>query len=255
MLSAFEYIKYLLASRKRHRVHSPFLYEFTDKCFKINYTIEDGKKNLLFKHQNIKSAETITITDYGAGSKYMNSQRRVKDIFKKSSSKGKYGKLLYQISKYYNPKNILELGTSLGNGTVQLALGNPLAHVTTIEGCPETAKISKRNFENLAVKNIELLNITFDDYFEQESKKVFDLVFIDGHHDGEALKKYLVALEPLIHKDTILILDDIRWSNSMITAWNDIVSSANYCVTIDLFRVGIIVKRPQQYKEHFVIRM
>ena len=103
--------------------------------------------------------------------------------------------------------------------------------------------------------NIQKIATIFDDYFEQESKKVFDLVFIDGHHDGEALKKYLVALEPLIHKDTILILDDIRWSNSMITAWNDIVSSANYCVTIDLFRVGIIVKRPQQYKEHFVIRM
>ncbi|MFZ9027887.1 MAG: O-methyltransferase [Crocinitomicaceae bacterium] len=185
----------------------------------------------------------------------MNNNRRVKDIYKTSSSKGKYGNLLYQLAKHYKPARILELGTSLGNGTLQLSLGNPCALITTVEGCQETARIAMNNFDSLELQNIELINSTFHDYFSNLNKESFDLVFIDGHHDGNALLRYLVAITPFIHDDTIIILDDIRWSDSMLEAWRQIISSENYNVSIDLFRIGIILRRSQQQKEHFTLRM
>ena len=185
----------------------------------------------------------------------MNNKRHVKDIYKNSSSKGKYGKLLYQLAKHYKPMKILELGTSLGNGTLQLSLGNPDALITTVEGCPETAGIAKKNFSSLELQNIELINSTFDDYFSNLKETTFDLIFIDGHHDGDALLRYLEIMNPFIDDDTIIILDDIRWSESMLQAWNQIVSSESYNVSVDLFRVGIILRRSQQHKEHFTLRM
>lgn len=255
MLSAVEYIKYLLASKKRHGVHSPFLYDLSDKGLKINYSEVDKQKILYFNKLNSLNNRSITITDHGAGSKRMNNTRRVKDIFKNSSSKGKYGKLLYQLSKHYKPKKILELGTSLGNGTLQFSLGNPQAKITTIEGCPETANVARENFRSLELDNVELINSTFDEYLSNLSTEVFDIVFIDGHHDGEALLKYLEMITTHTHEDTLLILDDIRWSNSMLRAWQEITNCDDYNVTIDLFRVGIVARRAQQHKEHFTIRM
>ncbi|MFM7667033.1 MAG: class I SAM-dependent methyltransferase, partial [Bacteroidota bacterium] len=85
-------------------------------------------------------------------------------------------------------------------------------------------------------------------------EETFDLVYIDGHHDGNALLAYLESLKPFIHNDTILILDDIRWSKSMMIAWRKICKSEFYNVSIELLRMGIITPRKQQTKQHFVFR-
>jgi hypothetical protein len=61
-------------------------------------------------------------------------------------------------------------------------------------------------------------------------------------------------LEPFTNNETVFVLDDIRWSDSMFEAWNSIVNNPQYNVTIDLFRVGIAIRRTEQRKEHFVLR-
>jgi hypothetical protein len=57
-----------------------------------------------------------------------------------------------------------------------------------------------------------------------------------------------------MHNDTLLILDDIRWSKSMLNAWKEVCNSDSFHVSIDLFRMGIITPRSQQTKQHFVFR-
>jgi predicted O-methyltransferase YrrM len=41
---------------------------------------------------------------------------------------------LFSIINYFKPKNVLELGTSLGLGTTTIALANHDALITTVEG-------------------------------------------------------------------------------------------------------------------------
>jgi predicted O-methyltransferase YrrM len=100
-----------------------------------------------------------------------------------------------------------------------------------------------------------LIHSTFDEYLAQNPKEIFDLVFIDGHHDGEALLRYLDALKNNTHDDTIFILDDIRWSVSMFDAWQKIIADPKCHVTMDFFRMGMVVRRPMQRKEHFVVKV
>jgi hypothetical protein len=64
---------------------------------------------------------------------------------------------------------------------------------------------------------------------------------------------YLDRLDRITHDSTLFVLDDIRWSASMKAAFDQLVESEQYHVTLDLFRTGIILKRPQQVKEHFVL--
>ena len=66
---------------------------------------------------------------------------------------------------------------------------------------------------------------------------------------------YLELLTDRIHEQTIIILDDIRWSDSMYDAWKKIMNNPKYHLSIDLFRIGIISLRPGQEKEHFTIKL
>lgn len=219
--------------------------------------MDNDSRSTLLKMTNElrKDKRSIRIKDFGAGSRKLGNERRISDICRTSSSKGKYGLLLYRLSKHYKPTNILELGTSLGIGSFHLYSGNPSSNVITVEACPATREIARANFEKYGITSIDGRLSTFSEFFENYSGAPFDLVFVDGHHDGDALIQYLQQLDQITHSDTLFILDDIRWSDSMLLAWKKILAMENYHVTIDLFRMGMILKRPQQVKEHFVIKL
>jgi predicted O-methyltransferase YrrM len=251
-----EYIKYRWNAKKRHGIHSPFVYEFSDACLSLNVPkeLKNIRKNLFETIRN--SNKQIQVTDLGAGSMKMNRSRTVKDILKYGSSKGKWGELLYRISAFYQPRSILELGTSLGIGTWHMHYGASAANITSVEGCPETYG-AMRFFTGVHLNNnnVELIQSSFNFYIDQLSSQKFDLIFIDGHHDGEALQSYMERLVPFSHDETIFLLDDIRWSNSMFQTWNKLKDSTNFHVSIDLFRMGILVRRPSQEKEHFILKL
>lgn len=249
-----EYIKYIFKAKGRHGTHSPFVYSFVNECLKTNmdnnFLLERKKLFNYLKNNN----KIIEITDFGEGSKKLSNKRIISKIFRFNSSKGKFGKLLYKIAHYYQPENILEMGTSLGVGTFQLAKGNEKAKVISIEACKTINSVAKETISTTSAKNIDLIQATFDDFFKVLPKNSFDLVFVDGHHNGNALLRYLEELKAITHNDTIFIIDDIRWSDDMFEAWNQIVQNKEYNLTMDLFRMGIIIPRKQQMKEHFVIR-
>lgn len=200
-----------------------------------------------------KEKRSILVKDFGAGSKHFKAKRSISQLLKTSSSKGKFGTLLYQLAAHYRPKRTLEFGTSLGVGTFHLSQGNPIGEVHTVEADVATFGEAVKNVETLKCETITAVNSTFDEYLTQGIEGVFDLVFIDGHHDGKALLHYIQRLERYTTDDTLFVLDDIRWSKSMFEAWQELVASSKFHVTIDLFRMGIIARRPQQRKEHFIL--
>ena len=252
---ALEYIKYRLNAKGRHGIHSPFVYGLVDKCMQIHISSEDEATLKKVKKSFNDDSRIIEVEDFGAGSKKMGSKRTVKQLFKTSSSNGKFGRFFYQLSNFYQPKNSLEFGTSIGIGSVHFAIGSPSSNVTTIEACKETYSIATANFRANQLKNIESIHSTFNDYLDSKPSQQFDLIFIDGHHDGTALLDYLERLQPNYHDQTIILVDDIRWSDSMFEAWNKLVSSNQFNVSIDFFRMGMLVPRSGQMKEHFVLKM
>lgn len=252
---AFEYIKYRWNAKGRHGTHSPFVYDFVDKCLasKIDVLFKKERSNLFNKLNSDR--DKIKIEDFGVGSKKLSNIRQISQIFNNSSSKGKYGELLYKLAKFYQPNRILELGTSLGVGTIHLSKGSSKSEIITIEACNAIRNEALKNFSSLGCTSVKSILSTFKAFIDSYSGESFDLVFIDGHHDGSALKDYLKSLEKFTHNDTLFILDDIRWSDSMFDAWNHIIADEEYHVTIDLFRMGLILRREQQVKEHFVIKI
>lgn len=248
------YWSFLRHATGRHGVHSPFVFELADTCLT---TKVDKNFNTLRKkwYTGLKrNTDLFTVKDLGAGSGKLQSKRSVAQLSKTSSSRGLYGDVLYQMAHFFRPATILELGTSLGTGTIHLKMGNPLAHVITVEGCPNTLRKACQSFDYWNLNGITTINASFDEFLQRPPFTQYDLIFIDGHHDGEATIRYLEQLQQHSHNETLFIFDDIRWSNDMWNAWEKIVSDSRFHVTIDLGRMGLVWKRPQQTKEHFVLR-
>lgn len=253
MFLPLEYIKYRWNAKGRHGIHSPFVYDFVDKCLRQPIDGASGTKLTSLFDRLRNNNQTIVIQDFGAGSKKLGNERQISKIFGMSSSKGKYGALLYRMANYYSPKTILEFGTSLGVGTTYLSLGSPTSHITTVEACENTRDIALLHLNSFP--NVSSVHSTFSDYLDSlEGDIYFDLIFIDGHHDGDALINYLDRLQAHAHDETLFILDDIRWSESMKSAWDTIAKDPRFHLSMDLFRVGIVSRRPSMEKSHFVIK-
>ena len=204
----------------------------------------------------MNTSEVIEITDFGSGSKVFNSNRRaIKDIAKTSGTSLKRAKLLYRLVSYFEPKNVLELGTSLGIGTISMALASSDAKIVSIEGCPEISKFTKQQFEQLQINNVQFINGSFSEIIPTLEHHNWDLIFFDGHHDKEATLIYFEQLLVKAHNESVFIFDDIHWSKGMEEAWDIIKNHPKVSVTIDTFFWGFVFFRKEQAKENFVIRL
>lgn len=250
-----EGIKYQLHAKKRQGIHSPFVYRMADEGLQIK--LPKAHKNILnaFDLKQHNDERMLSITDLGAGSKTLDKHRSIKQIHKTSSSGKRYGTLLYRLCKHFEPARILELGTSLGRGTLAMHLGNQSAHITSIEGSPEIAAIAHENIIEFSTNptHIELVSSSFNAYLSDLDNTTFDLIYIDGHHEGEALLHYLELLIPFTHEETLFMVDDIRWNEDMFDTWNKLIADERFHVSIDFFRMGVFCARPTQAKEHFTL--
>lgn len=252
-----DYLKHLITSKSRHGTHSPFVYQLTDEVIydfnvKSDYqSIEDQRKKLY------NDESLITVTDLGAGS-HLNKNRtkKVCQIAKNALKSPKLAQLIYRLARHNNPSHIIELGTCLGITTSYLSKACPVADIITVEGCPETAKIAYRNFSELDLDNVELQVGNFDLLFPEviEQADRLDFVYIDGNHRKQATLDYFNWCLDKLHEGSLLIFDDIYWSEGMKEAWEEIKAHPNVTVTVDLFWIGLVYFRKGQAKEHFKIK-
>jgi hypothetical protein len=148
---SIKYLAYLFFSsnRKGHGIHSPFVFDFIIHVLRGPMKDEVQFKRIeKWRSELIRSSDLITVEDHGAGSSIKAGTRRsISSIAKHSLKSPKYARILYRIIAYYKPDSILELGTSFGVTTQYLAIANPTASITTIEGAPEIAKIAHAGFK------------------------------------------------------------------------------------------------------------
>ena len=105
------------------------------------------------------------------------------------------------------------------------------------------------------MNNIQLEQNTFIDFLSTPSQDKYDLIFIDGDHNGERTLKYFEKLLAFTHNDTVIVFDDIYWSKGMTEAWEKIIKNEKVTVSIDTFQWGLVFFRKEQLKQHFIIRV
>jgi predicted O-methyltransferase YrrM len=255
----YAFARYCLTSRhaRGHGIHSPFVYEFIMNVLRARENRDDLEKIDGIRSSLLRSNDQIRVNDHGTGRKGgMKETRPVSSIVKVASTRPKFGRLLFNIMNHYRPEKVLELGTSLGLGTMYLALGNPDADIFTIEGCTKCADVASKNFNQLDLMNVEVVKGKFADQLPNVLKIMerADLVFFDGDHRESATCNYFDTVLPYVRNESIFIFDDIHWSGEMERAWAHIKRHASVTVTVDLFQFGIVFFRKELMKQAFTIR-
>ena len=96
------YFFFLLKSTNQHGIHSPFVYKFITECVynKSKYYSYNTLKNI--RKQLLQNNNTITITDFGEGSRvFKSNDRKVSSIAKNAGVPYKRQKLLFRIAGYF----------------------------------------------------------------------------------------------------------------------------------------------------------
>ncbi|MFY0715074.1 class I SAM-dependent methyltransferase [Seonamhaeicola sp. NFXS20] len=254
MYQIIQYIKFLIKSTNQHGVHSPFVYNLVTKCFYNKNDYPEYNQIKEYRKSLLKNKRVLEITDLGSGSrKTKTNKRHISEIAKTSGSSIKRAKLLFRLTKYFQPETIIELGTSLGIATQAMSLGNPKSKITSIEGCPNISAFSKEKLN--PYNNINIINDDFSNHLSKLNLNKYDFVFFDGNHQKEATLHYFKTLLPKAHNNTVFIFDDIYWSKDMKEAWEIIKQHPKVTVTINTFHWGFVFFRKEQAKEHFTIRV
>ena len=264
MYSKFQLVKkyihyYFNASNgKGHGIHSPFVFDFIKNVLNDHRNFYAYDQIEALRQKLLKDKTIIEVEDFGAGSSIAKTnQRSVQSIARHAAKSKKYAQLLFRVVNYYQPKYILEFGTSLGISTAYIAAANTKATIITLEGAAEIADKALQNFAALQLHNIQLIKGNFDETIDKALNLLpqVDLAFVDGNHRKDATLSYFQQLIIKVNRSSILIFDDIHWSAEMEEAWKTIKNHPAVTASIDLFFFGIVfVRQDFQAKQHFIIR-
>lgn len=283
----FRLFQFYNRAKTRHRVHSPFVFELVERILEDDRTFYAFDEVELVRQQLLASDETIPVRDLGAGSQVSKGDnRRVSLIARSAVSPRFQGQTLFRLVEWLQPRQILELGTSLGVTTLHLAEASAAdARVYTLEGSPEIARLARQNFnwfydcvkdfrglryhnpttslhltkyKNTKIdtyKNkIRLVEGNFDETLGTVLKDMqqIDFAYIDGNHRKEPTLRYFQQCLPFVHEQSVLIFDDVHWSLEMEDAWKTICADKRVRLSIDLFWCGMVFFRNEnREKEHF----
>lgn len=212
------------------------------------------------------SSEHILLTDYGAGdaddsrtesemNKGIFIEKTVGEVCLAASKPYFWSILLFKLVKEFKPSVCIELGTCLGvSGAFQAASLklNGKGKLITMEGAEELAAMSKNNFHELGLDIVQVIQGKFQDNLDKvlEENKPIDYAFIDGHHDEHATISYFEQFIPYLSEKSIMVFDDISWSEGMRRAWNKISEDENVKIAVDLRAIGIIVLDSNLSEKH-----
>jgi len=249
-------VKYYSKAGTAYNIQSPYFHHFiqhvfdTSKLYYFFKEIEQERKRLLSDEKQIDE------TDFGAGRTFRkpNKQIQIKQIAQKSLSSRYQCRILSNLVLHTKPGYILELGTSLGISTLYLAKSSPSSSVITLEGNPQIAKQAQKMFHTAKASNIKLITGSFDESLSGAVENIacLDLVYLDGNHKKDATVRYFQSLKNKFQEQTIVVVDDIRWSPEMNEAWEILKADEKVTSSLELWKTGFLFFNSKLSREHHV---
>ena len=157
--------------------------------------------------------------------------------------------LLFHLVRTLRPKSCIEMGTAVGISAAYQAAAlelNGRGSLATLEGAATLASVARDNLDRLGLGGpgmVEVVVGRFEDTLRGvlASRQPIDYVFVDGHHHGPATLAYFEQMVPFLAEASVVIFDDIAWSDDMRKTWSAIAHDERVGLAIDLGEVGICV--------------
>lgn len=235
-----------MASTNHHGIHSPFVFGLVTRCF------YDRKKHPAYGQLTSYRKKWYEVIQE---SKTRSSGSREEAIWKMDE---KEARLLNRMVRYLNCRQILQLGGPSGYKTAALSLMNSV-NILNVLPNRDALDVSQRFIQILGQGPVRLVASNLEAKLQalasKEQPESFDLVFMDAGIKHTQILQLVDLLLPLVHNDTVVVVEGIHRSPEMQKIWNDLCRKTQVRVSIDIFRWGLIFFRKQQAKEHFIVRI
>lgn len=252
---ALRYLRYRRASVSRHGVHSPHLYSYIEEVLRGKLAPDNSADIERIRGRLKESDASLDFIEMGAATSQGGS-KPLADIAKKSLSSPAQCRILYRTARHFGVRQILEVGTSLGISTAYLAAADG-AHVHTIEGNSSVLSTAEEVWSELGIGSRITSHLgAFSDTLPSvvSGMPTVDMVYVDGDHSLEGTLRHLEMVLPHCHERTVLVFDDIHWSEEMEEAWSRICADERAVLTVDCFWMGLVFLNPTLSSQHFTIR-
>jgi len=217
------------------------------------------------RNEASRSGQKINRLDFGAGNRNLvkegdfskANETTLGQIVSRETKPDFWAKLLYLLVVEFKPETVIELGTNAGFSTATLAAGlkyNQKGTLISLEGDPSLAEIARKNLAELRLDRVEVITGLFSDTLPGALQKLKSLQFayIDGHHDELATETYFEQILTHCEPGSIIIADDISWSDGMKRVWSKIKTHRQVAVSIDLKSIGVVITgKPGVKQNHY----
>lgn len=248
---------YWLHAVDEHSLQAPFIYRFYCDVIKNVHSHSSFEAIETLRKALLHCDDQVQMQDLGAAS-HISSQphRTIKSIARHSLSSPKFSRLLYRLVSFQKSEYVVELGTSFGINTLYLSSARPTAQVFTLEGASDIADRAERLFRDHGPSNIRLIRGNIDQTLPELLARLpyIDLVYLDANHRYEPTLRYFEQLTAKIRPDSIIVIDDIYWSDEMYQAWSYIKQHPSVSLSIDVFNAGIVFFLPLAVRQAYTLR-
>jgi predicted O-methyltransferase YrrM len=143
-------------------------------------------------------------------------------------------------------RTVLEMGTGTGISGAYLAASRSIEQLLTLEGSPPLISMAATTIATVSDR-ASILEGPFESELPRalaslrRAGRSLDLVYVDGHHDGAAMLRYVETMRPHLRRGSLLLLDDIRLWQEMWLAWRSLASMPGVTAAVDTGRFGMLV--------------
>lgn len=251
-----EFLRFFRSAVTKYQLHSTFVFELACALLEDKrwyYAFRDVE---LVREKMLASDVALQVRDFGTGSAGPN-KRSVRSIARQAGSSARQGRMLFRLANHVRPARMLELGTSLGIGTMYLSAAAREARLLSLEGSPEIAQVARLNLEVLGLdKQVDIREGAFEQTLlpALETLQSIDFVFFDGHHRQEPTLRYWEECLRFAHAKTVFVFDDMHGSAEMAQAWADIKRHPRTTLSLDFFEISLAFIDPDfREKQHLGI--
>jgi len=235
---------YYFRSQTIYDIHSPAVYRLAREMVenrKTYYILQEVRQ---LRRVWLQDRRTLERTPQGAGSRagLSRSPVVVRDLARHMAVSARAGRFLFHLARLRHPRLMLDLGTGLGFSAAYLAAGSLAGTCVTAEGCAQTAALARQSFSRLKLKNVRQLQLSFEAAIPAAASggHPLDLLHMDGDHRRQAVVQVWHTARPYLHRQSVVAISDIRWSEDMESAWEWLKQRPEVTFSVDLFDLGLL---------------
>lgn len=236
----FSYLQYWLLQEDQYSLQSPFIYRIYTNLLSYLSNRKTADLDLEeIRNRLLQDQEILNISDYGAGSKKLESRfRKTAEVTKFSTTGRKFSQLYQYFCSLTPGENVLELGTCVGINSRYLSKATK-GKLYTFEGAES---LNQKAQESPIESNTKYIFGNIKNTLPAVLNEIegVDFALIDATHTYEGTNSYFNQILPYLKKTSILAIADIHWSKEMDHAWQEIKKHPKIRLSIDFYECGIL---------------